>query len=77
MPACIMNNIPYLAYIHTLIAQMKYNDIYNWYMNNYSIYRDLFKIYFDLSYRNISITNSASKLNADLFKINKKIFSKI
>lgn len=71
MPACIENDIPYIAYIHLPIAQMIYNDLYNWYMDNFSLYKILLKFYFENANKIVSITKSAADLNSELFNIDK------
>ena len=55
-PACIIKNIPYIAYAHTGIT-----GTYDWFENSYPGYKEMFKIYFECAEKIIPITNQAKE----------------
>lgn len=63
MPACIIKNIPYIAYVHTAFSTIKddENNMYDWFERTYSIYQDLLKIYFQNAYRIVAISKLAAE----------------
>lgn len=63
MPACIIKNIPYVAYVHTSFSTIKNDDnnMYNWYERTYPIYQDLLKIYFQNAYKIVAISELAAE----------------
>ncbi len=65
LPAVINNNIPYVAYVHSIV-----DGVFKWFIDHYEIYNDLFKVYFKYSSKIITITNSVKEKLNDLFEIN-------
>lgn len=63
MPACIIKNVPYVAYVHTSFSTIKNDDnnMYNWYERTYPIYKDLLKIYFQNACRIVAISKLAAE----------------
>lgn len=64
-PACIITGTPYVAFVHSRLT-----DVFDWYISNYSIYKRLFKFYFENAYKIITINNGAIQLNSKYFNIN-------
>ena len=63
-PLCVHYNIPYVAYIHG-----GYKEVYEWYINNYYIFKIYFPLYFKNAYKNVSITNKAKDNIIEMFKL--------
>ena len=66
-PACIITNTPYLAFVHSRLT----ND-FDWYINTFSLYKRLFKFYFDNAYKIITLNYGAIELNTKYFNTNKE-----
>lgn len=73
MPACIIKNVPYIAYVHTSFSTIKNDDnnMYNWYERTYPIYKDLLKIYFQNAYRIVAISELAANYVIDRYEVKK------
>lgn len=73
LPACIIKNIPYVAYVHTPLQAIKDDDsnMYNWYEKTYPIYKDLLKIYFQNAYKIIAISKIAGDYVIDRYQLSK------
>ena len=54
MPASMFSNIPYIAYSHVGI-----DDVFDWFMNTFEIYKYIFEIYFKNAYKIITIKEEA------------------
>ena len=67
MPAVINNNIPYVAYVHSIVK-----GTFEWFINHYEIYKDLFSLYFNNANKIITITKSVQLEVSDFFGIPKK-----
>ncbi len=65
LPACIKLGIPYVAYVHSIIF-----DVFNWFINTFPVYKDLFNIYFSNAYKIVTITEETKRKHSELFKIN-------
>lgn len=63
-PACIIKNIPYVAYAHTGIT-----GVYDWFENSYVCYKEMFKLYFKCAKKIIAITEQAKRENQNKYKI--------
>lgn len=63
-PACIIKNVPYVAYTHTGIT-----GVYDWFENSYVCYKEMFKLYFKCAKKIISITEQAKQENQNKYKI--------
>lgn len=63
-PACIIKNIPYVAYTHTGIL-----GVYDWFENSYVCYKNMFKLYFKCAEKIVSITEQAKKENQNKYEI--------
>ena len=63
-PASILTKVPYIAYVHG-----GYMEVYEWYINNYYIYKSAFELYFNNAYKIICITQSAKNNIINLFNI--------
>lgn len=66
-PACIITNTPYLAFVHSRLT----ND-YDWYINTFSLYKRLFKFYFDNAYKIITLNYGSIELNTKYFNTDKE-----
>lgn len=53
-PACILANIPYVAYSHVNIS-----GVYDWFENTFDLYEDLFECYFKQASKIVAITQEA------------------
>ena len=73
LPACIIKNIPYVAYVHTSLKVIQDDDInmYNWYEKTYPIYKDLLKVYFQNAYKIIAISKIAGDYVIDRYQLSK------
>lgn len=61
---CVKYKIPYVAYIHG-----GYKEVYEWYINNYHIFKIYFPLYFKNAYKNVSITNKAKENIIKMFEL--------
>lgn len=71
--ACVITNIPYISYVHTSYEAFKdesNNNIYNWYINNFPIYKKMFELFFNNADAIIAITNFVKKYLINRFKLN-------
>ncbi len=71
LPACIIKNIPYIAYVHEslfTIQEDEHNTL-NWFENNFEIYKDLLKFYYNNAYKIIAISEDAKKYIKNRYKI--------
>lgn len=66
-PACILTNIPYVAYLH-----MGLPDTYNWYLGNLNVSKSFIKAYLENAYKIIGISNQTIEENIKLFNIKKE-----
>lgn len=73
LPACIIKNIPYVAYVHTSLKVIQDDNInmYNWYEKTYPIYKDLLKVYFQNAYKIIAISKIAGDYVIDRYQVSK------
>ena len=62
--AAIITNTPYNVFIHAETI-----DVYNWFINNYDIYRILLKMLVRNAYKIVAITNKAADNNKQYFDI--------
>lgn len=67
LPAIVENNVPYVAYVHSIV-----NDVFEWFMSHYQIYKNLFQIYFDNANRIITITQNVKDNLVKTFNIKKE-----
>lgn len=58
-PACILKNVPYVAYVHTGIT-----GVYDWFEKCYPCYKTMFKLYFKSAQKIIAITEQAKQENS-------------
>lgn len=63
-PACIIKDIPYVAYVHTGIT-----GVYDWFENCFPGYKTMFELYFKGAEKIIPITEEAQKENQAKYKI--------
>lgn len=73
LPACIIKNIPYVAYVHTSLKVIQDDDInmYNWYEKTFPIYKDLLNVYFQNAYKIIAISKIAGDYVIDRYQVSK------
>ena len=73
LPACIIKNIPYVAYVHTSLKVIQDDNInmYNWYEKTYPIYKDLLKVYFQNAYKIIAISKIAGDYVINRYQVSK------
>lgn len=64
VPACLLKNIPYVAYAHTGIT-----GIYDWFENSYPGYDKMFKLYFESAEKIIVITKQAKIESMEKYNI--------
>ena len=59
LPACIIKNIPYIAYVHNPkdTVQDNQDNAFDWYEINYPIYKELFEIYYSNAQNVIAISD--------------------
>ena len=76
LPACIIKEIPYVAYVHTAFHTIKpgENNVYDWYERTYPFFKDLLKIYFENASKIIAISKEAAKYVKERYNINKDKF---
>lgn len=76
LPACIIKNIPYVAYVHTSFQSIKQdeNNIYNWYERTYPFFKDLLKIYFENASKIVAISSLAANYVKERYSINEDKF---
>lgn len=76
LPACIIKEIPYVAYVHTPLQAIKpdENNMYDWYEKNYPFFKDLLKIYFEKAAKIIAISNPAANYVTERYSINEDKF---
>lgn len=63
-PACILANIPYVAYSHVNIS-----GVYEWFENTFDLYEDLFAYYFKQASKIVAITQEAKDEIITRYKI--------
>lgn len=76
LPACIIKNIPYVAYVHTAFQTIKSdeNNVYDWYEKNYPFFKDLLKIYFENASKIVAISNFAANYVKERYSIKEDKF---
>lgn len=67
LTACLITNTPYIAFVHSRLT-----EVYDWYINNFSIYKRLLKFYFENAYKIITLNHASIELNAKYFNIDKE-----
>lgn len=74
IPACIIRKIPYAVYFHTVSGYRKEDNtnVFNWYENTFSIYKDLFKISFDNANKVIAISEGGKNYLSKRYDIPKE-----
>ena len=74
IPACIIKEIPYAIYFHTVSGYRKDDDtnVFNWYEKTFPIYKDLFKISFDNADRVIAISEGGKNYISKRYNIPKE-----
>ena len=65
-PACIITNTPYVPFIHATIT-----DVFDWYINTFSIYKRLLKLYFENAYKIMTINYGSIDTHSKYFDIDK------
>ena len=65
-PACLITNTPYVAFVHSRLT-----EVFDWYINTFSIYKRLFKFYFENAYKIITLNYGSIELNSNYFNIDK------
>ena len=68
--ACIITKRPYLAFVHSRLT-----EVFDWYISQFSLYKRLFKFYFDNAYKIITVNRGAIDLNAKYFDIPKENYA--
>lgn len=71
-PACILSNIPYIAYLHMGIL-----NTYDWYLGNLNITKTFLKAYFQNAYKIIGIAKQTIEENIKLFDIEEEKYKLI
>lgn len=76
LPACIIKEIPYVAYVHTAFHTIKpgENNVYDWYERTYPFFKDLLKIYFENASKIVAISSLAANYVKERYNINKDKF---
>ncbi len=73
--ACISLKIPYTAYIHSTYTafenEEKNSNVYEYFMQNYSIYKQLFPLFFNMSKQIITITQASKDYVVKKFHLDK------
>lgn len=65
--AALITNTPYLAFVHSRLT-----EAYDWYIANFSIYKKLFKFYFDNAYKIITLNYGSIEINTNYFNTDKE-----
>lgn len=65
--ACLVTNTPYVAFVHSRLT-----EVYDWYIDNFKIYKRLFKIYFDNAYKIITLNYGSIDLNVQYFNTDRE-----
>ena len=57
LPACIIKNIPYIAYVHNAKKTIKNDEknMFDWYERQFPVYKKLLKFYYNHAYKVVSI----------------------
>lgn len=63
-PACVLAQVPYIAYVHDSL-----NASYEWYLNNYDIFKIMFKIFFNNANKVITIKEDVKKYIMERFEV--------
>lgn len=64
LPCAFKYKIPYVAYLHNIVP-----GTLNWFMDNFSIYKHLFPLFFNNASKIIAITEKVKKEHQDIFKL--------
>lgn len=72
LPACIIKNIPYVAYVHTPKNAIKNDDknMYDWYEKKYPVFKDLINFFYRNANKVISISNVAQEYVKKRYEVN-------
>ena len=70
-PACLLANVPYVAYLHFQKGSIQNNDnnVYDYFEKNYSTYSENLKIFFKYAYKIIAITNDVRNYTIKRYNI--------
>ena len=76
LPACIIKEIPYVAYVHTAFHTIKpgENNVYDWYERTYPFFKDLLKIYFENASKIVAISSLAANYVKERYNIKEDKF---
>ncbi len=75
-PACIIENIPYVIYLHTATKTIKDDEfnVFNWFENQYDIYKIAFKTFFQNSKKIIAISKVAAEYLKERYSLDENKF---
>ena len=65
-PACLITNTPYVGFVHSRLT-----EVFDWYINNFSIYKRLLKFFFENAYKIITLNYNSIELNTKYFDLDK------
>lgn len=66
LPACLKLNVPYVAYVHSI----KF-DVFDWFIKEFPIYKNLFDIYFSNAKKIVTITRETMIKHSKYFNLDK------
>ena len=63
LPACIIKNIPYIAYVHNAKKTIKNDEknMFDWYERQFPVYKKLLRFYYNHAYKVVSISKMAEE----------------
>ena len=72
LPACIIKNIPYVAYVHTPKNAIRDDEknIYDWYESKYPIFKELLSFFYKNARKVISISTVAQDYVKNRYELN-------
>lgn len=72
LPACIIKNIPYVAYVHNPKGSVQDNEdnAFDWYEKNYPIFKELLPFYYANAQKIISISEYVQEYVKNRYNIN-------
>lgn len=66
-PACLITNTPYVGFVHSRLT-----EVFDWYINNFSIYKRLLKFFFENAYKIITLNYGSIELNTKYFGLHRE-----
>lgn len=73
-PACLIENIPYVAYLHfqSGAIQNNENNVYDYFEKNYSTYKERLKVFWKYAYKIVAITKEVRDYTIQRYNLQKE-----